>query len=88
LADSAAWLLAIASAITFGLLLRQWNIMANVVPTLIERGAIQVKDRTGFLNLIGRLNRIMASGWTTLIIVAVAAGTTFLIYKGFSQRAV
>lgn len=86
LANSAAWLLAIASAITFGLLLRQWNIMANVVPTLIDSGAIQVKDRTGFLNLIGRLNRIMASRWTTLIIVAAAPGNTFLIYKGFAHN--
>jgi hypothetical protein len=85
LADSAAWLFAIASAITLGLLLRQWRIMAEVVPRLIERGAIQVKDETGFLKLIGCLNRIMGSKWTTAVIAAVAAGITALIYNGLSE---
>lgn len=84
-ADTASWLLAMSSVVTFGLLMRQWKIMAEVLPRLVDRGAIKIEDQKAFVRLLDRLNRLMASKITMFVLAALSAGTVVFIYKGFAH---
>jgi hypothetical protein len=85
-ADTASWLFLLASVMTFGLLFRQWTIMADVVPSLIECGAIEVEEENRFLGLLKRLNRIMGSWWATVVLLVLALGITVLVDQGLAQN--
>jgi hypothetical protein len=85
--DTAAWLFAFAGVVTLGLLYRQWMVMREIVPRLVRWGAVEVKseDEERFTRLLGRVNRAMASPWTTVLLAVAAVALALVIFRGLAH---
>lgn len=87
LEDTAAWLFAVTGFVTLGLLYRQWTVMREIIPRLVRWRAVVVKpdQEPSFTRLLKRVNRVMASPWTTAVLAVAAVVLACVIYRGLAH---
>jgi hypothetical protein len=86
--DITSWALALAAAITLGLLFRQWKIMHGVIPELVKSGALHVREEDPFARLLGQLNGRMKSRRLTLVLLGGAIAIATLIFVSLHHSGV
>lgn len=86
--DLTSWALALAAAITFGLLYRQWKIMHGVIPELVGSGAIAVREPDAFAALLCKLNAWMASRRSTVMLALTAIVLSAFISFGLHHNGI